>query len=199
MGRPLLCKDEWIPLLGTASDQVLAKRWGVSTSAVSLWRGRHKVAAWGSTRPYPRAQNRVGPFQCPDHVVPRLGTVADPAIAEECGVSNPIARRWRVERGIGPFRRHHRKQASVPREWDALVGTMPDRTLALKLGISKSKVYVRRRKLGIPAYTVTNPKGEVRRLRARVAALEAENAELRAELVNARANEYKGGCPEDAM
>lgn len=197
MGRPLLCRDEWVPLLGTASDQVLADRWCVSPSAVKLWRDRHKVAAWGSTVKYPRAH--IGPFQCPEHIVPSLGTVADPVIAGACEVSVPIVARWRAERGIGPFRKHGRKRDSPPREWDALVGTMPDRTLAAQLGISKSTVYARRRKLGLPAHTVTNPKGEARKLRARIASLERENAELRADLEEARANEYKGGCPEAAM
>lgn len=40
----------------------------------------------------------------PDHILPRLGTVADSVIAEELGVARSLVTKWRLERGIPAMR-----------------------------------------------------------------------------------------------
>lgn len=203
MGRPLLCKPEWVPLLGTEADRVLAEKWGVSCSAVKLWRDRHAIAAWGHIVSYrkgdPPGTNGREPLQCPDHIVASLGTVTDRIVAEACEVSVPVVFRWRSERGIPPFRKYTVRKTDTPHAADPLLGKASDRSVAKQVGMSPEWVSQRRKRLGVPAYTVSHPKQTPARLLARVEALEAENARLREELEEARANEYKGGCPEAAM
>lgn len=75
---------------------------GVSVGTISKWR---KV--YGLANSYRAPYRRIVRRPCQVEAIPLLGTMTDSDIADRFGVSKSVARCWRVERSITPYRFRH--------------------------------------------------------------------------------------------
>tara|TARA_Y100000034_G_scaffold108399_2_gene138720 strand:+ start:235 stop:954 length:720 start_codon:yes stop_codon:yes gene_type:complete len=85
----------------------------------------------------------------------QLGTMTDKSFAELAGVRGHVARRWRIERGIAPHRRHRTGRALSAEQQDSLIlslGTVSDIELASEYGVTRQWISVLRRERGIACW-----------------------------------------------
>jgi hypothetical protein len=95
-------------------------------------------------------------LECPKELEPLVGVVGDLALANRAGVSHAIARRWRTERGIKPYRLHSnphpRKGAGARKELVGRLGTTTDAILSEEYGLSRERIRQLRVKNGIKRF-----------------------------------------------
>jgi GNAT superfamily N-acetyltransferase/DNA-binding CsgD family transcriptional regulator len=119
--------------IGQMIDSDLARKLGVSTTAVQYQRSSRGIAAFA-----PRERDDI------DWARVGLGTKPDQVLAKELGVVPTTVRHQRVKRGIALYR----DPAAI--DWDAQpLGEMPDAALARKLGVTRSAVEQQRLRRGI--------------------------------------------------
>ncbi len=87
-----------------------------------------------------------------------LGKVPDTVIARRLGVSHRSVSRHRQKLGIASFDRHNTTLLDIQQrgthDWGRQpLGQMSDNTLAAKLGVSRQRIHVVRKRLGIPSFT----------------------------------------------
>jgi len=138
-GQPIVWTEEMDADLGTASDSLLAGRWGVSSSAVRQRRETLGVAA----------QNSSGDsFQWTPDRDRVVGQRPDGIAAEELGCSLSQVKRRRKALGLLPFSR--------AKGWTAealdLLGQVQDTEIAKTIGVQPVAVGAMRRRLGIAAF-----------------------------------------------
>ena len=141
-GRPSGWTARDLALLGTASDVEIAKRVGVTRTAVEQQRRRNGVAPYGSTTDQRRhrwTKRQIG----------WLGKLTDREIAERLGVTVGAVAWKRRLLCVEPTRKSRARQHWTKREL-ALLGTMPDTEIARRLGIHRHGVALKRRQLDIP-------------------------------------------------
>lgn len=137
--------DETLALLGRVPDSELAARLGFSTVSVYRERRRRQIPAH-------RAKRDVVVWT--DEMVALLGTDSDSRVAASLGIGHGSVARKRQLLGIAA----HVPRRGVPEafEWTperiALLGTMPDKTLARELGLSPPTIVFRRKLYGIAPY-----------------------------------------------
>lgn len=140
---------EWneaqVALLGTASDQTVAKHLGVTVNAIARQRYRRGIPAFGASQQ--ESQTKWGKRQ-----LAKLGKVPDSAIAEAMGINITTVANKRRSLGIEAFGHSNQKRALS----DAaikLLGSLPDTQVAKMLGTHRRFVMLKRRELGILNYT----------------------------------------------
>lgn len=135
-------------LLGTLPDLDIARMANVSATTTRKWRiaaGKPPAPEirppWGE-----RAPSRLAAVR------DRLGTTSDAELAREAGVSRALIHQWRTRLGIPA---HASAQPLANRHnWDSvadLLGTVPDRIVAIKLGCHVYTVAMHRENHGIVA------------------------------------------------
>jgi hypothetical protein len=82
-----------------------------------------------------------------EKLAPFLGKMSDAKVARLTGVSRQTVTRHRKKAGIGAKRVLYKWK-----DFDALLGKVPDKEIAGRAGCSLTAVYYRRRKFNIPAY-----------------------------------------------
>ena len=125
-------------LLGTMSDQDLARRLGRSCRAIQLRRHQLRIPVFDSRRrPWTQAEEAL------------VGRMSDRRFARKFkrSVRSVIVRR--CEKGIPLLKRHKHRWTTAD---DQLLGERPDAEVALLLGITKLAVSRRRQRLGISAH-----------------------------------------------
>lgn len=130
-------KEPYDGLLGTMSDREIARQFGVNDRHVRYRRMKLMIAPCKSRR-------RTLDW---DRVRGWFGVKSDGEIGAELGCVPGVVQQYRHRHGIAASR-------SVTKwnpDWDVLLGTKPDRRLAVELGVSPMPVWSRRKKLGIPA------------------------------------------------
>lgn len=164
--------------LGIESDSEIARRLGVSQSAVTLQRAQRGIPACGDGV---------------DWDAQPLGSEPDTQIAQRLGVDPKTVAARRHERGIPPAT--HRREMPLPSppqatpppspgsliDWSAVVFDGPDQAVADRLGVGLMVVYEHRRALGIPSYQSRRREARMRAKAERAAELAAQQAEQRAE------------------
>lgn len=119
------------PDVGHVSDSVIAARLGISRKTVLAWRKRRGIRAFDDPTPAPPPQSTARAT---------AAAPASPAAPAPPGPSSPGA--------ASPARK------SKPSRLDALahlLGTLPDREVALQAGVSPENVRMYRQRRGIPA------------------------------------------------
>ena len=124
--------------LGKLSDPELAKKLGVTPSAVCRARQRRGISA---------------KFVSIDWDAQPLGKLSDPELAKKLGVTPPAVRKARLRRGIPSFI-FRRAAARSDSDWaEQPLGKITDSELARRLGITRGTVRRAREKRGIPPLT----------------------------------------------
>jgi hypothetical protein len=134
---------ELISMLGTISDNKLAKIINCDTQAVRIKRRLLSIKSWFDTN-YPPIDwtlcNRL------------LGTDTDMNISIKTGLSLRLLYNRRKELGIKAFKPTRLEDPIQWENFDKYLGKEPDRKLAKKIGCYYLTVRNRRKKLNIPAY-----------------------------------------------
>jgi hypothetical protein len=173
-GNPclVLCGD-LVRAVRVESNQAVAHHWGLSTHTVSNWHmalgvpeaneGTRRLGRdWALGRTdgrLERARERsLSPASVEKRAAQRRGRPPHPNMLAAARRAQRHTPAWRakvraywLKRGHPPGHPEHRHW--TPRE-DALLGTAPDAQVARRLRRSLNAVYVRRCKLGVPAYLV---------------------------------------------
>ena len=139
----------WDYLLGTMPDADIAKLVNYNVGTVQQYRNRLGIPA------YRKIINSQ-----PKSWYSLLGTMPDTLIAKQVGVPYDTISRTRKKLGIPAFDINPNKISGCALEedhrvrvypWGHLVGTMPDKTLASQVGVTRMFVRQMRRKLGLVA------------------------------------------------
>lgn len=133
-------------LLGRVPDRVVAQRAGLSMAPVVNERRRRGIPSFRPTG------KRI---EWTPQMIRLLGSASDRAVAAELGINHHSVFVERRRRGIRAFgERPHPGPEGFPwtKKTLGLLGTLSDRSLASKLGISASAVFIKRRELGIPGH-----------------------------------------------
>lgn len=128
--------------LGSESDTVLGRAYGLSRARVHQMRKRMGNAMTFRKSEIVRAMERLGEREA------EIGRVPDRHLARQVGVSTYFIRQLREKKGIAPVRSEN---TAVLRENEDLIGKLSDADAAAKLGVPVSSVYVYRRDRGISA------------------------------------------------
>lgn len=123
---------EKISLLGTRSDRVLAKEWGVSPYTVLRKRLSLGIACHASRCEW--TEDRLS----------RLGTATDASLAEAWGLTARTIERKRKQLGISRY------LFSWTAERISQLGNHPDKKLASEWGLDPATVYRKRKLLELP-------------------------------------------------
>jgi DNA-binding CsgD family transcriptional regulator len=136
----------WTPrlarLLGRIPDEKLATIAGIDPATVLKERRRRKI---------PPSQPRRANIEWTREMLRLLGQASDYRVAAELGISYNSVRRKRVELGIPPSQPPRRKYAGFKwtRKALRLLGSMSDKKVAQRLGLSPAPVTRKRQALGI--------------------------------------------------
>lgn len=127
-----------IAMMGKVPDSEIALMIGCTSSNAGVIRRNLGIAAFNSY------------FQWDDDSINLLGTKSDPDIAKMFNTTRSVVQKKREELGIPPCPQH-------PYVWSdeilAMLGTVPDRVIAEKLGMNHwSAVQRKRKSLGIPSF-----------------------------------------------
>lgn len=164
--------DERIAKLGTIPDEEYAQELGVDRKTVEYKRKRLGLPKCGmrpekkSPPPPMGGWNRI---ELPDHIITRLGTIADKQLGQEIGVSKYVIQRARDMRGIPPWTEENNHPTRYhaghrPTRWDKegavtqisenllpYLGKVSDTELAEIAGVNHSVIRRIRKEHGIPA------------------------------------------------
>ncbi|MEN9358705.1 MAG: hypothetical protein RL095_240 [Verrucomicrobiota bacterium] len=132
--------EDRVALLGTMSDNEVARQLGIHAGSVSTQRRRHGIA--------PYEENFFDDSFCWTRKwLDKLGTMTDKALAKEIGCRPNTVSTERVARGIPAFLTKHWTAENL-----ALLGTMTDSELARRMGLSSGAVMGMRHKHQIPLF-----------------------------------------------
>lgn len=134
-----------LALLGKDKDDVVARKVGVSTSAVAAKRRELYIPPF---RPPGNPSQRVWS----DEELSLLGNASDSDIAARLKVSITTVGNKRRALGISRYSKPERDWSA---EEIALLGTVPDKILAKQLGLPNHLVYFKRKSLNITAFNRT--------------------------------------------
>jgi len=174
---------EKIEMLGKISDPDFGKMVGASPRVVGSFRRRHGIepfqpelpAAEGTDSPAKASQGAAtgGRRSKVDPFVDLLGTVPDSVVAAKAGVTINAVSNYRRRRNIAAFEPgpatsagpaeasgSGRKPSKIEPFHDEL-GTVPDRVIAEKAGVSMNAVSNYRRRRGIAPYDPSADQGEL--------------------------------------
>lgn len=129
-----------LDLLGTDSDNKIAKQLGVSSSAVTWKRKELGIAAFHKVKKVRWSKSRLA----------LLGVMKDQDLAFKMQVSPSVVSSKRTELGIARAP-DHRGVWTIKGNLE-LLGTMPDPQLAKRLGVTNPAIFHKRTSLGIPAF-----------------------------------------------
>ncbi len=158
-----------LELLGKESDRMIANRLGISDSVIKRHRLRLGIESYaiatGNDGRIRKGENkkRWGESKVTDECMSLLGTMPDEDLGQRYGISKSVICLTRKKHGIKSYaairdknsrqRKHHTRCRKKPNEVIPLLGTMLDKALAQKFGISISTVSNTRQKLGIPSFS----------------------------------------------
>ena len=158
---------EEIALLGTDKDETVAKKVGISTSAVAAKRRELNVAPF-------RSPGNPSQRKWTEEELALLGKESDSEIAHKLNISITSVGNKRRSLGIGRY-------TKPEREWTqeelALLGTIPDKNIAKQLGLPNHVVYFKRKSLKITAFNRIPWDEELPRDMPRLNSLERQLAE----------------------
>jgi hypothetical protein len=144
--------EKRVALLGRVEDQVVARRLGLHPSVVGNERRRRGIAPVNPRRT----------IEWSDDMIALLGTDSDRAIGETLGL--PLSAVWRKRRALDIPSYYPSRSAPRGFRWQArhlaLLGTMTDREVARRIGVSTTTVANKRSQLGIPAFMPRPPRIE---------------------------------------
>jgi Zn-dependent peptidase ImmA (M78 family) len=133
--------------LGVVADYIIARENSIQHHVVKQLRQSRCI----NKAPIKRT-SKIWTEEC----ISLLGNITDAELAIKMNIASAHVAQMRNKLGI-PVLRADRKK-SLRHKWSKkdsrLVGTMSDRDLALKLGVSVQRVAARRRKLGLAPYQV---------------------------------------------
>lgn len=144
-------------LLGTALDTSIAEQLNLPYHVVFHHRTMLGITAWRTLRAKdkkeqtPKREKRKTPTLLEPYRS-QLGQVPDAEIARQLNVSPKTIGRWRRAQKIPAYEGTGAKVKRWTSESEKLLGTMPDRKLAKKLGIPLGTVLSRRLTLRIAPY-----------------------------------------------
>lgn len=144
--------EENLALLGTMPDKELAQLIDSKTYLVSEKRQSLKIKAY---KPADYKFHNSSKTVWTEEMLADLGTMSDYKVGKKYGICPNTARDERLRRGILCFKKTNRWNPTLQwtPELDALLGTMSDRDLSKRLGVSYHVVLDRRLKLGITCFT----------------------------------------------
>jgi len=135
-------------LLGKLSDREISKLLGMSNATVCRYRN-----SLGISSPYPfygKLGNDIYKYKYDvNKVLPYLGKKPDNHIAKEFNIAVNTIRRYRHKYEIKPYNNGIR---SLIEKNKHLLGTISDKELATKLGVTLTVVYRARKRFDIPSY-----------------------------------------------
>lgn len=134
-----------IDLLGTAPDKAVAKQIGRTTMAVTLKRSKLCIQ---SCNPEQRPKNVWEDLDA----VAKLGRVPDAQLADELGVHVSSVCAARKARSIPACNPKHSRPTGAGRWGEVnseLLGTLPDREIADRIGVTRTAVVAARKRRGI--------------------------------------------------
>jgi DNA-binding CsgD family transcriptional regulator len=141
--RRYLWPEALAKLLGEIPDAELAVKAGVSVSTVTTERQRRGIEAFKLHR---------RPIEWTSEMISRLGSTGDSEVARDLGISKGSVRRKRQGLGIQPFDlipcRVHQGVAWTAEQL-ALLGRLPDKAVAARIGVTVTTVARKRQELGI--------------------------------------------------
>lgn len=139
---------EHIALLGTMSDEDVAKAIGVTKNVVFYKRNELNIKAFKPKVSPVKGRPRAN-FEWTEDKIALLGTVADRHLADKFGLANnTVARKRRALNIDGQYSKHNRLTVSPALAEKLKVYS--DKTIAIELGVSVDTVRRKRKKIGIP-------------------------------------------------
>lgn len=137
-----------LELLGKYSDYEIARKTGCPVSRVFHIRKKHGIT------PAPRTFFEKLSLEKREEILSLLGKETDKEIAKKFNVYKAAIGKLRKRMGISPLKREEWRQKNIERNksLEPLLGTVPDKDLAEKTGLSERVIGNMRRKLKIPAF-----------------------------------------------
>jgi len=134
--------------LGTVSDAVLAKRWGVSNGTVTRLRNSLGIA--------PLVENKE--TQWTTGMLNLLGEIPDGTLAREYEIAPMGVKIKRIEMGILPFgKKHMDPEPELPNQVVRLIGKIPDKHISDQFKVARSKIRIYRALHKIPQAEYEHP------------------------------------------
>ncbi|TVQ90051.1 MAG: hypothetical protein EA397_13925 [Deltaproteobacteria bacterium] len=162
---------EHIDQLGKISDPDFGKLVGASPRVVGAFRRKHGIEPYKvptSAEAGPAKSRKGGKPSKIDAYFDLLGTVPDSQVAELAGVTVNAVSNYRRRRSIpafdpsadgsskGPAKSTGRRRSKIE-DYRELLGTVPDRVVAKKAGVTLNAVSNYRRRRNIPAFDPSEP------------------------------------------
>jgi len=127
---PVAGNSDFVAALGTASDEAIAQRFGVSASTVTNYRQRLKIPAWRSVAKGDQIEALLD-----------VGGLSDSEIARRVGVdAKAVWKRRRARKVASPYTARAAARKQIVAAYLAKHPEASTRTIARETGISKSVV-----------------------------------------------------------
>lgn len=149
-----LWPPEHIALLGTMSDEDVAKAIGGKKETVCAKRNALKIKAFKSKVGLTKGRPRPN-FLWTEDKLNLLGTMPDRQLAVQLGLANTTIARKRRSLGIAG-QKSKLLPVVIPQEFVQKLGALSDQTIAAELGVSGSVISRIRTRLGIKPIIVSN-------------------------------------------
>lgn len=134
---------ELINMLGREPDSKIAEKFNYSRAAIALIRKNRGIPSFRASR---FSSEQLAEMQS------MLGKYHDSEIAKKFNISNVTVKKIREATGIKPCRGKRTKTEERNKFLIPLLGTLSDKDLAEKAGLSEFTISYLRRKLNIPAF-----------------------------------------------